>query len=367
MKSVRSAAERLIKNKFLSVVLIVLLIFALFMTLQRREPQKVESKKFFDRIPVSVAQVSTSALRDSFSTVGSVEAFREADIFSESAGLVRKVSAEPGSRKKIGEALFVIDDELSSARQKKADIQYRQAARNYDRYNKLYSEGAVALSALETVQLQREEAEAEFIAASRKYRDTRIKAPFSGIVSSRLVEQGELVHEGMKVAHMVDMQRVKIIIFVPESQVIKFLPGVALTVTSDLYPGERFNGTVSSVSDKAGRDHTFRVEVLMKNSAKTSFRSGMFARVLYSGQGTRKALLIPRAALVTGIRNPEVFVVRNGKAVLVRVVAGVELQKNLEILGGLSAADSVVISGQDEVRDGSQVTVISQKKTSTAP
>jgi membrane fusion protein, multidrug efflux system len=367
MKSVRSTAGRLIKNKFVTVLLFVLVLLALFMMMQRREPQKVQAKKFFDRIPVSVAQVSKATVRDSFSTVGTMEAFREADVFSESAGLVRRASAEPGSQKKSGEALFVIDDELSLARQKKADVHYRQSKRDSERYSKLYSEGAVALSAFETIQLQREEAEAEFIAANRKYQDTRIKAPFTGIVSTRFVEQGELVHEGMKVAHMVDMSSVKIIIFVPEQQVIKFQPGVTLTVTSDLYPGERFSGRVGSVSDKAGRDHTYRVEVLLKNSAKTSFRSGMFARVLYTGDGTREALLVPRAALVTGIRNPEVFVVRNGKAFLIRIVAGLELQKQLEVVGGLSAGESVVISGQDELRDGADVAVISRKKTPAAP
>ncbi len=198
-----------------------------------------------ERIPVSVALVSKAAVRDSFSTVGTVEAFREADIFSESAGLVRRVSAEPGASKKAGEALFILDDELATARQRKADAHFRQSKRDEERYKNLYSEGAVALSAYEGMQLQREEAEAEFVAASRKYRDTKVKAPFSGIVTARFVEQGELVQEGKKVAQMVDMSKVKVIIFVPEREIVKFAPGTLLTVTSDLYPGETFSGKVS--------------------------------------------------------------------------------------------------------------------------
>ncbi|MEI6847410.1 MAG: efflux RND transporter periplasmic adaptor subunit [Chlorobiaceae bacterium] len=350
------------KNKLLFVVLFLPLLFALFMILQRSEQKKAPIKKFFDRIPVSVAQVSKASVRDSFSTVGTIEAFREADIFSESGGLVRQVSADPGERKKGGATLFFIDDELTLAQQKKAEVRYRQATRDFERYRKLYNEGAVSLSAFETIQLQREEAEAEFIFTTRKYQDTRIKAPFTGIVSSRFVEQGELVHEGVKVAHMVDISSVKIIIFVPEQQIIKFHHGIILTVTSDLYPGESFSGRVSSVSDKAGRDHTYRVEVTLKNTVKTGFRSGMFARVLYTGDGKRETLLVPRTALVTGIRNPEVFVVRNGKAFLKPVVAGLEFQKDLEVLDGLSAGDNVVISGQDELRDGSDVAVISKNK-----
>ncbi|NTV05776.1 MAG: efflux RND transporter periplasmic adaptor subunit [Chlorobiaceae bacterium] len=367
MKNPETITQKLKKNKAVYVIILISFLLGLFWLVQHREPKKVMQERVSERIPVSVALVSKAAVRDSFSTVGTVEAFREADIFSESAGLVRRVSAEPGASKKAGEALFILDDELATARQRKADAHFRQSKRDEERYKNLYNEGAVALSAYEGIQLQREEAEAEFVAASRKYRDTKVKAPFSGIVTARFVEQGELVQEGKKVAQMVDMSKVKVIIFVPEREIVKFAPGILLAVTSDLYPGETFSGKVSSVSDKAGRDHTFRVEVVLQNSGKSVFRSGMFARVLLKGEGEREALLVPRVALVSGIRKPELFVIRNGKAFLKSFVAGMEMQKYLEVLGGLSPGESVVISGQNELNDGSDVVVINQKKNPSAP
>ena len=367
MKNPETIAGKPKKHKIVVALLFISLLLALAWYFQSHEPKKVMTTRTVERIPVSVALVSKAAVRDSFSTVGTVEAFREADIYSESAGLVRKVSAEPGASKKAGEALFVLDDELATARKRKADAHFRQAKRDVGRYKNLYHEGAVALSAYETSQLQLEEAEAEFIAATRKYSDTRVKAPFSGIVTSRFVEQGELVQEGKKVAQMVDMSKVKVIIFVPEREIVKFVPGALLTVTSDLYPGEAFSGKVSTVSDKAGRDHTFRVEVVLQNPAKSVFRSGMFARVLLMGDGERQAILVPRVALVSGIRKPQLFVVRNGKAFLQSFVAGMELQKQLEVLGGISEGESVVISGQNELHDGSDVVIIDQKKNPATP
>ncbi len=366
MKNPQSIAEKLNKHKVFAVALIALLL-GLFWFLQHREPKKVATERPNGRIPVSVALLSNAAVRDSFSTVGTIEAFREADIFSESAGLVRRVSAEPGTPKKAGETLFLLDDELVTARKRKADAFYRHAKQDAERYKNLYREGAVALSASETAQLQLEEAEAEFITATRKYGDTRVKAPFSGMVTARFVEQGELVQEGKKVAQMVDLSKVKVIIFVPEQQIVKFVPGTLLTVTSDIYPGEGFSGKISSVSDKAGRDHTFRVEVVLQNSGKSVFRSGMFARVIMKGESGRQALLVPRVALVSGIRKPELFVVRSGKAYLKSFVAGMELQKQIEVLGGLSAGERVVISGQNELHDGSDVVVIDQQKSPVLP
>jgi len=263
--------------------------------------------------------------------------------------------------------LFIVDDELAASRQRKADAHYRQTMRDVERYKTLYAEGAVPLSAFEAVQLQNEEAQAEFVAATRKVSDTKVKAPFTGIVTSRFVEQGELLHEGLKVAHMVDMTKVKIIIFVSERNIIKFVPGTMLTVTCDIYPGQRFSGRVSAVSDKSGRDHTCRVEVLLQNPQKTALRSGMFARVVTTGEGNRETVLVPRIALVSGIRKPEVFVVRNGKAFLKSFVAGMELQKELEVLEGLNVGESVVTSGQTELLNGSPVLVIGQKKGQTTP
>ncbi len=367
MKIAPAIAQKLKENKLISVILLMLLVLSLFWFFQHREPKKAFVQKPLDLIPVTVAPVSKAAVRDSFNTVGTVEAFREADIFSESAGQVRKESAEPGVHKKVGDALFIVDDELASSLQRKADAHYRQTKRDVERYKTLYAEGAVPLSAFENVQLQNEEAEAEFVAAARKLNDTKVKAPFTGTVTTRFVEQGELLHEGVKVAHMVDMTKVKIIIFVPERDIIKFSQGTMLTVTSDTYPGQRFSGRVSAVSDKSGRDHTYRVEVLLQNPQKTVFRSGMFARVVTTGEGRREAVFVPRIALVSGIRKPEVFVVRNGKAVLTPFIAGMELQKELEVLDGLNVGESVVTSGQTELLNGSAVLVIGQKKGQITP
>ena len=357
MKKDQTIAQRLKENKPASVILLMLLLLSLFWFFQHRAPQKAIVQKPSDLIPVNVAPVIKAAVRDSFSTVGTVEAFREADIFSESAGVVRKVSAEPGSPKKAGDVLVIVDDEVAASLQRKAGAHYKT----------LYAEGAVPLSAYEAVQLQNEEAQAEFVATARKFSDTKVKAPFTGTLTTRFVEQGELLHEGGKVAHMVDMTRVKIIIFVPEREINKFVPGTTLAVTSDTSPAQRFSGKVSAVSNKSGRDHTFRVEVLLDNPIKNAFRSGMFARVVTTGEGHREALLVPRIALVAGIRKPEVFVVRNGKALLTPFIAGMELQKELEVLDGLKVGDSVVTSGQTELINGSAVLVIGQKKGQAVP
>jgi RND family efflux transporter MFP subunit len=356
-------------KKFLSIFLLTVVFFGLFLWAQRREtPKTVPAiNSAIDRIPVSVALVSKVAVRDSFSIVGTVEAFREADIFSESEGLLRRVSADPGDHKRAGEELFRLDNELSTILRRKADTYYRQKKKDFERYKNLYSEGAIPRSAYETAQLQYEEAQADLVTVTRKNSDASIKAPFSGEVTARFVEQGELVRPGMKVAHLIDLSNVKVILFVPEREVLKFAEGRLLKVSCDLFPGEIFKGIVSAVSQKSGRDHTCRVEVLLQDSGNISFRSGMFAKVLSSANDERHAIMVPRAALVSGIKKPELFIVRHGKAFLQPFVVGREFHNNLEVLSGLVPGDSVVISGQNELNNGTRVIVIGQQKGAAEP
>jgi membrane fusion protein, multidrug efflux system len=367
MNAIRTVTGRIKKYKAFALLLILLVAASLFFLMRPGKHQAPLDRRYFDRIPVSVVPAVKAVVRDSFSTVGTIEAFREADVYSESEGIVRSVSADPGDRKKSGDDLISVDNELQTALLRKADAHYRQANRDFERYKNLHAEGAVSLSSFETVQLKREEALADYIAATRKYGNTRVKAPFSGVVTSRFIEQGELVREGMKVAHMLDLSKVKIIIHVPERQILKFEEGAVLAVTSDLFPKERYSGKVGAVSEKSGRDHTYRVEVLMDNPAGNLFRSGMFARVIHSGGEKHEALLVPRAALLSGIRNPEVFVVRNGRADLKHLQTGLEFQQQIEVTDGLTPGDNVVVSGQEELQDGSEVTVINRKTGPSVP
>ena len=99
----------------------------------------------------------------------------------------------------------------------------------------------------------------------------------------------------------------------------------------------------------------------MDNPKETPFRAGMFARTAFVGVTVRHSLLIPRQALVGSIRSPEVFVVQRGVVRLVRLVVGAEPGNSIEVLQGLNPGDFVVVSGQNELGEGSQVTVVRQE------
>lgn len=342
---------------------LIVAVAALLWVFQRGTLIKPEpgTRDFAVRVPVNVAAPEMGVVRDSVAVVGLVDAWRDVDILSETSGIVRSVSSEVGERKSAGQTLLKVDDEVAASALRKAKINQALARRDFERYSNLQREGAVAVSSCEAMKLKLEDAEADLVAAQRRYSDTAVKAPIAGTVTARTVEVGELVQPGMKVANMVDLSRIRIKSSVPEKQVAMISAGMTVRVTTDVWPGQVFQATVSSVSAKSSRDHTYLVESVMDNPHGTPFKAGMFARTVFLGSKARNSLLIPRQALVGSVRNPEVFVIAGGVAHRVRIVAGAESGRRLEVLKGLDTGDLVVVSGQNELEEGSPVTVSRQE------
>jgi RND family efflux transporter MFP subunit len=348
------------RNRIVALVVLVAVATVAFLVLSRKpEPAKParESHLSASAIAVSVEPASVDTVRDSIAVVGLVEAWRDVDIHAETTGIVRAVCSEVGQKKMAAQALLKVDDEVAASALRKARVNRELAKRDFERFASLQKEGAVPVSSFEAMRLKLEDAEADLVTARRHFDDTTLKAPFAGVVTSRLVEVGDLVQPGMKVANMVDLSKVKIISSIPEKQVAAIIEGMPVQVMTDVWPGKAFRAKVLSISAKSSRDHTYRVESVMDNPRETPLRAGMFARTAFVGSSSRQALLIPRRALTGSIANPEVFVITGGKARLRKIVAGGEYGIRIEVLRGLAAGEQVVVAGQSDLDDGATVTV----------
>jgi RND family efflux transporter MFP subunit len=323
----------------------------------RRVPEARKAPVDRTAVPVRVVLAATGSVRDSFAVVGSSNAWRDVDILAEGSGIVRSVTAEVGQVKRAGRPLLKIDDEVAASALRKAKVNRELALRDFERYEALRREGAVSLSSYEAMKLKYEDAAADLVAARRRFDDTSVKAPFTGIVTSRPAEVGDLVQPGMTVANMIDLSKVRIRAAVPEKQVGQIAEGMNVRVTTDVWPGRVFPAKVLSVSAKSSREHTYEVEAVMANPAGTPFRAGMFVRAAFVAPASRAALLIPRQSLVGSLRAPEAFVVSGRTARLRKLAVGSEYGGMLEVLGGIAAGDSVVVNGQHELADGTRVRV----------
>lgn len=309
---------------------------------------------------VSVVTASKQNITDNFSLVGTINANNDVVIMSETQGRVVKVNAEVGDYKQAGSVLVEVDSELREAAYKAAKMTYDKAKKDLDRYEALYKEGSIAESQIEQSRWSFQNAESQYIVARRQYTDTKITTPISGIVTARPVNVGSMLQGSPQpsvVANVVDISKLKVKINVGEKDVFKLKVGDKVSVTTDVYPGVTFDGRINTISAKGDEAHTYPVEVTMDNSTKYPLKAGMFGTVSFRPAASVKNILIPRDAVIGSVKNAKVYIVENGIVKLRPVVIGSEVGTNVEVLSGITEGESVVVNGQNNLKDNASVVV----------
>jgi RND family efflux transporter MFP subunit len=174
-------------------------------------------------------------------------------------------------------------------------------------------------------------------------------------VTARIVDIGNYVNKASVVANVVDISKLKVKLNVAEKDAFKLKTGDDVDVSTDVYPGVKLNGKISSISSKADEAHTYPIEIILANSKDHPLKSGMFGRVSFTSIQKNDLLVMPREALVGSIKDAKVFVVEQGIAKVKNVLIGNAYDNWLEIKGGLNAGDKIVVNGQNNLQDNDKV------------
>ena len=342
----------------IGITIIIVGGFSLVLLNNRARINAKSRNDFQTSIPVSVIEVRLLNLAENLSLIGTITANNDIAIVSETQGRVTAVHARVGDYKRAGSPLIQVDDEVKKAAWEQAEVKYNWAKRDYERFTSLRNEQAVTEAQKENAYAAFKVAEAQYILARRQYRDTKISTPISGIVSARNVDVGGMVADKMVVANVVDVSTLKVKLSVAEQDAFKLKAGDKVDVSTEVYPGVRFEGRITSISAKADEGHTYPVEIMMDNSKTHPLKAGMFGRVSFVSIAPSTVLAIPREALVGSMREPRVFVIGGSTARLREIIVGSQVGTNLTVLGGLKAGESVVVNGQNNLKDSVAVEVL---------
>ena len=346
------------KLKYLGVALVVLIaiVAMLFYNKKQLEAKNTVEKK--EAYYVTIDKVTKQKLQEEISFVGTVAAYNDVNIVSETQGKVTAVYVKIGDHKQAGSALIQVDDELKKASFNTAEANYIKSKKDYERFQVLYKQNSTTEAQLDQAKLAYVNAETQYTVAKRQLTDTKISAPISGTITSRNVDMGTMIQPGMVIGNIVDISRLKVKVSLAENDAFRLKTGDPVNVTTEVYPGVTFKGRVESISAKGDDAHTYPVEITISNDAKSPMRAGMFARVNFNSLKKNEITSLPRTAILGSIKNAQVYVVENGISHLRKVVLGSEYGTSVEILGGLQEGETVVVSGQNTLVDNVKVTVI---------
>jgi RND family efflux transporter MFP subunit len=308
--------------------------------------------------PVTVTTVQKETLEEVLTFTGTIAANNDVAIVAETSGRVKAIRARVGDLKQAGSVLIEVDDELAAANCAAAEVAYEKAKRDLERYENLFKKNSISESQCEGVRLNCKAAEAQYITARRILRNTKITTPITGTVTSCTPDVGAMVQDNATVANVVDIATLKVKLGVPEEDVFKLTVDEPTEVTTEVYPGVIFTGTIHTIGSKADEAHTYPVEVILTNREDTPLKANMFGKVTIRPHYRKEALLLPRAALVGSVEIPQVFVVSQSVAKLRNIAIGGVRGLDVEVLSGLTPQDTVVLNGQYNLRDNATVAVV---------
>lgn len=187
-----------------------------------------------------------------------------------------------------------------------------------------------------------------------------MRAPFTGTLGSRQVSIGQYVRVGQPLVRLVANQKLRVEYTLPERYLPSVQVGQQVTIVSDAYPNQIYKGYVNYIDPAIDKEtRTIAIEALIDNS-NNLLSAGLFVRVNHEFDNKRKRLLVPEESLIPTISGQKIFVLRNDKAVAVRVKTGAHHGAMTEINSGLSVDDIVIVRGQHKLREGSHVIDIHQ-------
>ena len=352
------------KNRLIAGILTVLVVWGALTVYFNKKKSEEETKIVAltnTSIAVNVAQAQFENINTDYVANGTFEPFQEIKLPSEIAGKIISVSANEGSQVHIGQTLATVRQDQRDISLSTAQATYQNAVIDYERYKNAFKTGGVTKQQLDMARLQLKNTKAELDLAKINLGSTNIKATIDGIVNAKYVEAGSVVAPGTPLFEIVNISSLKLTVEADETRITSLKNGDVITIKASAFPNKSFVGKVTFIAPKANASLNFPVEIQVPNS-ENELKAGMYGTAIFSDSGSdsnkKSVFVIPRDAFVGGLGNNQVFVVKNDVVKLTSIVSGRNFGNKIEILSGLQNGETVVTSGQVNLKDGSKIRIV---------
>ncbi len=290
------------------------------------------------------------------SAAGTLNSRNTSVLSSKLMGKVVALTVNEGDYVSQGKLLLRIESGEISAQAYQAQAAYNNAKLQYERIKILFDEKAATQMEMDQATLGFESAKAGLNAAKAMESYTSIAAPISGQIVEKHINPGEMALPGQPLLKIEDNRNLRLEATVKEQDIRYIQPGKRVTVRIDAVPGREIEARVAQVVPAADvRTHSFVVKIDIP--PVPGLVTGMYGKAVFS-TGTRKAIMVPRAALVNLSGITGVYIVSpEGNAVFQMVELGETFGDSVEALTGLKAGDRMIVSRPDAPIDGRKVVV----------
>ncbi|APY12741.1 efflux transporter periplasmic adaptor subunit [Seonamhaeicola sp. S2-3] len=324
-------------------------------------------------IKVKVEQVSTNGNNPFLAVSGKVQAVNSSNLSTRMMGYVNKIYVKVGDKVKKGQLLLSVNNtDLSAklaqvnAKVTEAEAAFNNAEKDYNRYKNLFNENSASQKELDDITANYNMSKARLKAANEMKKEVQaqfsyanIRAPFSGVVSNKFINEGDMANPGMPLIEVESPGKFQVMAMVPETEISQIKNGAKVAVQIKSL-NQTVNGEVTEVSSSAkNTGGQYLVKILLEKS-DVKLLSGMFATVQFPVEKSNlsSTVLIPISALVNKGELSGVYTVSQTNTAILRWLRlGRTQGDKVEVLSGLNANESYIIDSDAKLFNGAKVTV----------
>jgi RND family efflux transporter MFP subunit len=412
----KESKKMIFPKKILAISLVIIfvsvLVFFLFLN-KKSESSKDDSKKFSeqakkaDEMPLSVKVVPAQKgdLIIKLKSPGEAVTDRKITMKAEVAGVIRSLNVEEGLHVKKGALLLELDDEEYRLRLEKVEAlrlqhlselflekkfaepdkepsaselgKISKAKEDYEKAARAFAKGLISGEDYERATRNYEfalieaggkkeeireatltQAEVDVKIAQMNLKKTKIRAPFSGIITNIKVHPHENVNPGTELFTLVNISRIKVEAKVLESEIGKMKKAREVDLRFSAYPGRVFKGRVKAISPIVNpQDKTCKVVIDVPNP-KEEIKPGMHAEVEIAAEIYEDRLLIPQEAVLVRAGRKLAFVVEEGIAKWRYIEVELENEDYAEVLDGIKEGEMVIVEGHFTLAHDARVRIV---------
>lgn len=247
---------------------------------------------------VNVVSPQRTTLTEEIEAVGTAQARASITVTSEVDGRLEKVAVAEGDRVKAGQVMFIIDDRTAKAQLARADAQLSDAQAAWNRAKQLKHSEVLSQAEADTLKAALNSAQADRDAAAAQLANYQIKAPFSGVLGLRQINQGSYIKAGDRLTTLDDLDQLEVLFAVPERYLGQIKIGQRVDIVSVSYADKTFSARVHQLDTRVDPiNRTIIVKAVLDNAQRQLLPGQFLAVTLRTGE--HQALMIPEQAIVT--------------------------------------------------------------------
>ena len=352
----------------LVVLLLLILIVFLFVSMGVEKKRLAEEKSAAgtpEQPPINVVvyPLTPTLIQDRINLPGVIEPWLHLRLLSKLNGTVEELLLSEGDHVQAGDVVARIESDDYRIALDMAEASYRLAQSEYKRDLKMFDKGIVSSAELENRKTRLDTTKAELEQRALQLRRCEIIAPMDGIITKLSAKKGLLLSVADPVAEIVQIDKVKAVIGIPESDVARVAELTTVDLTIKALDNLHVQGSrhfFSPTPDSSAR--LYNLELRVDNPA-ASILPGMFVRAAIVKQQIADAMVVPLYSVISRNEHHFVYVAENGTAVRREVQLGYLEGWKVHVKEGLNSGDKVLVEGQRGVEDGQRINIVRTLKS----